>query len=36
MATLLYRLGRFSARRHWLVLAVWAALVAALAGWRSA
>ncbi|GAB3451278.1 MMPL family transporter [Kineococcus endophyticus] len=31
MATLLYRLGRFSARRHWLVLAVWAALVAALA-----
>ncbi|WP_380173174.1 MMPL family transporter [Kineococcus sp. DHX-1] len=32
MATLLYRLGRFSARRHWLVLAVWAALVAALAG----
>ncbi|GAA0308611.1 MMPL family transporter [Kineococcus aurantiacus] len=32
MATLLYRLGRFSARRHWQVLAVWAVLLAALAG----
>ncbi|WP_432563382.1 MMPL family transporter [Kineococcus sp. SYSU DK003] len=31
MATLLYRLGRFSARRHWLVLAVWAVLLAVLA-----
>ncbi|MEZ0491668.1 MMPL family transporter [Kineococcus sp. TBRC 1896] len=31
MATLLYRLGRFSARRHWLVLATWAVIVAALA-----
>ncbi|MEZ0165882.1 MMPL family transporter [Kineococcus sp. LSe6-4] len=31
MATLLYRLGRFSTRRHWLVLAVWAVLLAALA-----
>ncbi|WP_432522198.1 MMPL family transporter, partial [Kineococcus sp. SYSU DK006] len=31
MATLLYRLGRFSARRHWLVLAVWALLLAVLA-----
>ncbi|MBB2902461.1 RND superfamily putative drug exporter [Kineococcus radiotolerans] len=32
MATLLYRLGRFSARRHWLVLAVWAVLLAVLGG----
>ena len=32
MATLLYRLGRFSARRHWQVLAVWAVLLAVLAG----
>ena len=31
MATLLFRLGRFSARRHWLVLAVWALLVAVVA-----
>ncbi|PRY16713.1 MMPL family transporter [Kineococcus rhizosphaerae] len=31
MATLLYRLGRFSARRHWQVLAVWAVLLAVLA-----
>ncbi|WP_432508931.1 MMPL family transporter [Kineococcus auxinigenes] len=31
MATLLYRLGRFSARRHWLVLSVWALLLAVLA-----
>ena len=31
MATLLYRLGRFSYRRRWLVLATWA-LVLALAG----
>ncbi|WP_432544229.1 MMPL family transporter [Kineococcus sp. SYSU DK002] len=32
MATLLYRLGRFSARRHWLVLSVWALLLAVLGG----
>jgi len=31
MASLLYRLGRFSARRHRLVLAVWALLLAAVA-----
>jgi len=31
MATLLYRLGRFSARRHRLVLGVWALLLAAVA-----
>ncbi|WP_432574279.1 MMPL family transporter [Kineococcus sp. SYSU DK005] len=31
MATLLYRLGRFSARRHRLVLSVWALLLAVLA-----
>ncbi|WP_432514633.1 MMPL family transporter [Kineococcus sp. SYSU DK001] len=32
MATLLYRLGRFSARRHWPVLGVWALLLAVLGG----
>lgn len=36
MASLLYRLGAFSAKRHWVVIAAWVLILISLSAWSSA